>query len=48
MDWFIDKLEKEKEQEKLEQEKEKFELEKKEAMDTIKKLIDKYNISILY
>lgn len=48
MDWFIDKLEKEKEQEKLEQEKEKFELEKKEAMETIKKLIDKYNISILY
>ena len=29
MDWYIDKLEKEKEQEKLEQEKEKFELEKK-------------------
>ena len=46
MDWFIDKFEKEKEVEKLEQEKEKFELEKQEAMETIKKLIEKYNISI--
>ena len=46
MDWFIDKLEKEKEkeQEKLEQEKEKFELEKKEAINTIIKLKEKYNL----
>ena len=35
MDWFIDKLEKEKEQEKLKQQKEKFEHEKKEAINTI-------------
>ena len=44
MDWFIDKMEKEKEQEKLEQEKEKFEHEKKEAINTIIKLKEKYNL----
>ena len=44
MDWFIDKLEKEKEQEKLKQQKEKFEHEKKEAINTIIKLKEKYNL----
>ena len=44
MDWFIDKMEKEKEQEKLKQQKEKFEHEKKEAINTIIKLKEKYNL----